>query len=130
MSQWYSIVNAPNCVWLIITDPGSILGTTFFSWDFNKIKAPWKIPTKPEGSRQSRPIQIKIKISQSVKINFWNLSRLSLVWRQNYFLSRLRFLKLRLRRWWMLPFKSLIAPDKLLKKMKMAANFLDDVNNN
>ncbi len=47
-------------------------------------------------SRLSRPIEIEIKISWSVEINFWNLSRLSLLSRKDYFLSRSRFLKLRL----------------------------------
>ena len=43
-------------------------------------------------SRQSRPI----KISQSVEINFLNLLRLSLMSRQDYFLSQFRFFKSRL----------------------------------
>jgi hypothetical protein len=43
-------------------------------------------------SQQSRPI----KISQSVEINFLNLLRLSLMSRQDYFLSQFRFLKSRL----------------------------------
>ncbi len=51
------------------------------------------IISKPRRSQQSRPI--KIKISRSVKINFWNLSRLSLLLRQDYFLSRPIFLKSR-----------------------------------
>jgi hypothetical protein len=38
---------------------------------------------KPGGSQQLRTIKIKIKISQSVEINF--LSRLSLLSRQDYF---------------------------------------------
>jgi hypothetical protein len=46
------------------------------------------------GSRQSRPIEIKI--SRSVQINFWKVSRLSLLLRQDYFFSQSRFLKSRL----------------------------------
>ena len=45
------------------------------------------------GSRQSRPIEIKI--SRSVQINFWKVSRLSLLLRQDYFFSQSRFLKSR-----------------------------------
>ncbi len=52
-------------------------------------------PGLKTGHPWSRPIKIEIKIYQSVEINFLNMSRLSLLTRQDYFLSRSRFLKYR-----------------------------------
>jgi hypothetical protein len=45
------------------------------------------LPVEERALPQSRPIKIKIKISQSVKINFWNLSRFSQLSRQTFFVS-------------------------------------------
>jgi hypothetical protein len=55
----------------------------------------WFAQKKVWGSRHSRPIKIKVEMSRSVKVNFWNLPRMSLLSRQQYFLSRSRFLKSR-----------------------------------
>ncbi len=48
-----------------------------------KVKKNCREWTKPGGSWQSRPI--KIKISRSVEINFWNLSRFSWHFETSFF---------------------------------------------